>query len=177
LSSVFGAVKQNNGLIKVSSKLDSGTTFTIYFPRILSGEDYTIPAAEPLRDERCDGGVETILLVEDNDEVRSLLTTVLTDSGYKVLSAENGARALDVYNKNAGQFDLVVSDVVMPVMNGMELYRQLQKQNPEARVILMSGHTDQMVSIEDLDPARVNLLSKPFPTAKFTATIREALDA
>jgi PAS domain S-box-containing protein len=177
LSSVFGAVKQNNGLIKVDSKLDSGTRFTVFFPRVLDSVDYVVPPADQRRSDKVEPGVESILLVEDNDEVRSLLTTVLTDSGYTVMTAENGARALDVYDSHGGKFDLVVSDVVMPVMNGMELYRQLQKKNPEARVILMSGHTDQMVSVEDLDLNRVNLLSKPFPTAKFTATIREALDA
>ena len=80
---------------------------------------------------------ESILLVEDNEQVRSLLTTVLQDTGYQVETAENGALALDLYKKEESHFDLVVSDVVMPVMNGMELYRQLQQTNPEARVILI----------------------------------------
>jgi len=176
LSAVFGAVKQNHGLIKVHSKLGSGTTFQIYFPRAIAEIESEIKDAVSAAQEKTSHGCESILLVEDNPEVRSLLTTVLTDSGYQVVTAENGAKALDAYDTRHGEFDLVVSDVVMPVMNGMELYRQLQKKNPEARVILMSGHTDQIVSIEDLDPNRVNLLSKPFPTAKFTETIREALD-
>lgn len=177
LSAVFGAVKQNHGLIRVDSEPGKGARFRIYFPRAQyparddAGKLMPGPSAER------GTGSESILLVEDNEQVRSLLMTVLTDSGYQVKTAENGARALDLYRSGEARFDLVVSDVVMPVMNGMELYRQLQKTNPEARVILMSGHTDQMVSVEDLDLNRVNLLSKPFPTAKFTDTIREALDA
>lgn len=177
LSAVFGAVKQNNGLIKVHSKLGCGTTFQIYFPRATAEIDTEIMKATGDARARSIQGSESILLVEDNPEVRSLLTTVLTDSGYQVVSVENGAKALDAYDTRAGRFDLVVSDVVMPVMNGMELYRQLQKKNPAARVILMSGHTDHMVSVDDLDSNRVNLLSKPFPTAKFTETVREALDS
>ncbi len=176
LSAVFGAVKQNNGLIKVHSELGSGTTFQIYFPRATADIDTEIMQAAVDAAVKATEGNESILLVEDNAEVRSLLTTVLTDSGYQVVTAENGAKALDAYETRQGKFDLIVSDVVMPVMNGMELYRQLQKKNPRARVILMSGHTDHMVSVEDLDANCVNLLSKPFPTAKFTETVREALD-
>lgn len=177
LSAVFGAVKQNHGLIKVDSAVNEGTTFRIFFPRAVRNEDNLIQKQRDNQSQRHSSGVEKILLVEDNDEVRSLLTTILTDAGYAVQTAENGARALEVFDDFKDTFDLVVSDVVMPVMNGMELYRQLQKKKPDTRVILMSGHTDQMVSIEDLDLNRVNLLSKPFPTAKFTETIREALDA
>lgn len=176
LSAVFGAVKQNHGLIRVDSKPGSGTTFTIYFPRSAARSEQDRANSEVLRHQPRGECCESILLVEDNAEVRSLLSTILSDSGYQVQTAENGARALDLYTEQQAGFDLVVSDVVMPVMNGMELYRQLQKANPQARVVLMSGHTDQMVSIEDLDLKRVNLLSKPFPTAKFTDTIREALD-
>lgn len=177
LSAVFGAVKQNNGHIKVHSEVGSGTTFQIYFPRaFVELEADIVPAVANPESKTAVRG-ESILLVEDNAEIRSLLTTVLTDSGYDVMTAENGAKALDVYDNRNGDFDLVVSDVVMPVMNGMELYRQLQKKNPLARVILMSGHTDHMVSLEDLEANCVNLLSKPFPTAKFTETVREALDS
>lgn len=177
LSAVFGAVKQNNGLIKVDSTVNEGTTFRIFFPRAVRNEDSLIQKQRDHQIQKPSGGVEHILLVEDNDEVRSLLTTILADAGYSVQTAENGARALEMFVQNQGEFDLVVSDVVMPVMNGMELYRQLQKSNPDTRVVLMSGHTDQMVSIEDLDLNKVNLLSKPFPTAKFTETVREALDS
>lgn len=177
LSAVFGAVKQNNGLIKVHSEVGCGTTFQIYFPRATAEIDIEIMKSVADLAQKSVQGSESILLVEDNPEVRSLLTTVLTDSGYQVVTAENGAKALDAYDTRHGKFDLIVSDVVMPVMNGMELYRQLQKKNPQARVILMSGHTDHMVSIEDLDSNCVNLLSKPFPTAKFTETVREALDS
>ncbi len=177
LAAVFGAVKQNNGLIRVDSEPGRGTRFSIYFPRAeypQQLDDRTVPVTAAATGQTCN---ESILLVEDNEQVRSLLTTVLQDTGYQVKTAENGALALDLYRNEESHFDLVVSDVVMPVMNGMELYRQLQQTNPEARVILMSGHTDQMVSVEELDLKRVNLLSKPFPTAKFTDTIREALDS
>ena len=176
LSAVFGAVKQNNGLIKVHSKVGFGTTFRIYFPRAVVEIETEIMNLVAESQAKTRHGSESILLVEDNAEVRDLLTTVLTDYGYQVVAAENGARALDVYDSCSGAFDLVVSDVVMPVMNGMELYRQLHKKNPDARMILMSGHTDHMVAVEDLDSSRVNLLSKPFPTAKFTETVRDALD-
>lgn len=177
LSAVFGAVKQNNGHIKVHSEVGSGTTFQIYFPRALVEIETEIMHSVSEPETQVEHSGESILLVEDNAEIRSLLTTVLTDSGYDVMTAENGAKALDVYDTRNGEFDLIVSDVVMPVMNGMEFYRQLQKKNPLARVILMSGHTDHMVTLEDLDSNYVNLLSKPFPTAKFTETIREVLDS
>lgn len=177
LSAVFGAVKQNHGVIKVHSQPGHGTTFQIYFPRELVATDQQGLQADSKDCEKAGSAYESILLVEDNAEVRDLLSTILADSGYQVTAAENGAKALDAYENHKGAFDLIVSDVVMPVMNGMELYRELQKKNPDTRVILMSGHTDQMLVADELDSSRVNLISKPFPTAKFTETIRDALDS
>ncbi|MEQ8407875.1 MAG: response regulator [Gammaproteobacteria bacterium] len=176
LSAVFGAVKQNNGQIKVKSEVGKGATFEVYFPKA-EGEPESQQhnpgdAEQQLKVE----GSESILLVEDNEAVRNLLTTVLTELGYEVTVAINGAHALDVIDATDKPFDLVVSDVIMPKMNGMELYRELKKRSNDTKVVLMSGHTDQAICFQELNQGNINLLSKPFPSQKFAETVRDVLD-
>ncbi len=116
------------------------------------------------------------MLVEDNEAVRILLSTILKDLRYTVLEACNGEQALEIFNTLGNKIDLVVSDIIMPKMNGMELYRELQKIDITTKVILMSGHSEQAISLKELNKGNVRLLNKPFSVQKFAGTIRSLFD-
>lgn len=176
LSAVYGAIKQNNGHIRVLSALDVGTSFEVYFPRDGSNSQILKIKAEKNKLAELTPGSEAILLVEDNEAVRHLLATILKNLGYSVLEAANGVEALELFSANEGSIDLVVSDVVMPKMNGMELYRELQKIDISTKVLLMSGHTDQIISLEELGESNASFLSKPFPVQRFSDVVRDVLD-
>ena len=174
LSAVYGAITQNCGHIRVKSKEAKGTEFDLYIPRALEEEDYVIEDFSLCEASELKGS-ETILLVEDNLSVLNLLTAVLEGLGYQVITASDGVQALDAYYAAPGEVDLVVSDVLMPNKNGLELYHDLVTINPQIRVLLISGHTDQVVTIKDLERENLSLLSKPFPSRKFAEEIRTCL--
>lgn len=176
LSAVYGAVKQNGGHIRVLSAVGVGTSFEVYFPRDESNSQILKIKAEKNKSAELVSGTEAILLVEDNEAVRNLLATILKNLGYSVLEAADGVDALDIFNSSKGKIDLVVSDVVMPRMNGMELYRELQKVDISTKVLLMSGHTDQILSLEELGESNASFLSKPFPVQRFSDVVRDVLD-
>lgn len=176
LSAVYGAVKQNSGHIRVLSALGVGTSFEVYFPRDGSNSQILQIQAEKNRLIELAPGTEAILLVEDNEAVRNLLATILKNLGYAVFEASNGVDALEIFKGKEGKIDLVVSDVVMPRMNGMELYRELQKIDMTTKVLLMSGHTDQIISLEELGESNASFLSKPFPVQRFSDVVRDVLD-
>lgn len=176
LSAVYGAVKQNHGHIRVLSAVGVGTSFEVYFPRDGSNSQILKINAEKNKLPELTPGSEAILLVEDNEAVRHLLATILKNLGYSVLEAANGVEALELFNASEGNIDLVVSDVVMPKMNGMELYRELQKIDISTKVLLMSGHTDQLISLEELGGSNASFLSKPFPVQRFSDVVRDVLD-
>jgi len=176
LSAVYGAVKQNEGFIRVLSTVGVGTSFEIYFPRDNSNSQLLQIAAGEDRTAQKTTGNESILLVEDNEAVRNLLSSILRDLGYTVVEAFDGNHALEIFNGNEGKVDLVISDVVMPKMNGIELCRELQNIEIPVKVLLISGHTDQIVSIKELVGSNVSFLSKPFPVQKFSEVVRSILD-
>jgi CheY-like chemotaxis protein len=173
LSAVYGSVSQGKGHIAVESALGAGTSFYIYLPAVdliperIHVDSKEIEPVAVLRSK------ETILLVEDNLEVRFLLSTILKDQGYTVQEAEDGCAALEIFND---EIDLVVSDVVMPRLDGYELSKKLQAKYPELKVLLISGHTDQLVTLKDLNIHNLRLLSKPFPTHKLIQEVRLFLD-
>ena len=173
LATVYGIVRQSDGHVTVYSEVGRGTTFKVYLPRVLDGVP-TAPAevvrAAPPR------GSETVLLVEDEDGVRALAGYVLRDCGYEVLEARNGAEALRVAGGHTGQIELVVTDVVMPQMGGREVAERVAALHPEARVLFLSGYTDDAIVRHGILEEEVAFLQKPFTTAALARKVREVLD-
>ena len=171
LSMVYGTVKQSEGHITVYSQVGCGTIFEIYLPRV--------EAAAPIAPRRKPGttkGSETILLVDDEEGVRKLVHAVLDSGGYTVIEAANGSAALSIYEKNSHKIDLVLTDVVMPQMNGFELAAHLAERNPDLQVLYMSGYRDcPMTGTPGESPPA--FLNKPFTPGVLLAKVREVLDA
>lgn len=174
LSTVYGIVKQSGGWVRICSEPGRGTTVKIFLPELPEG---VVESEAPPLEVAVRGGSETILLVEDQAEVRRLALDVLSGYGYQLLEASNGAEALDVAERYSGKIDLLLTDVVMPVMNGRELVERLGPQRPEMKVLYMSGYTEDVIARSGvLDPA-VAYLPKPFPPERLAAKVRQTLDA
>jgi two-component system, cell cycle sensor histidine kinase and response regulator CckA len=167
LSTVYGAVKQSEGQVTVYSQPDCGTIFEIYLPRVPESD------VEPVR-KSLSKGSETILLVDDEDGVRSLVQAVLKNNGYDVLEANNAAAAIEAFEKNSHKIDLVVTDIVMPLMSGFELARELSSRSPGLRILYMSGYREN-ASMPG-EPVRA-FLHKPFTPDALLLKVREVLDA
>jgi PAS domain S-box-containing protein len=173
LSTVFGIVKQNRGFIKVESEVGEGTTFRIFFPA-LPNHEY-VQTAVPLQLAQL-SGIETILLVEDEAQIRDLASTALENAGYTVLTAANGQEALHKSRQYPGLIHLMITDVIMPGMSGPELTRHLMVQRPSTRVLYISGYTDGELSRSEFKTDQQTLLRKPFTPALLTTTVRRLLD-
>jgi signal transduction histidine kinase/FixJ family two-component response regulator len=173
LSSVYGTVQQSGGRIFVSSRVGEGTTFSIYLPRI-----EIVPSYETARTVSGDSnhGSENILLVEDESSVRHMLREALQKAGYKVWEAANGAEAMGQWGARIGEIDLVVSDIVMPVMNGLRLAEELRSRRPEIKVVFMSGHSMELINNQSLPDPAPDLLQKPFGPQVLVRKVREVLD-
>ena len=156
LATVYGIVKQADGHVMVDSETGHGTTFHVYFPRV---EGEIAPESSVELEKPVSGAAETILLVEDQDGIRNLLSVILRANGYSVLSAQNGLHALTVLEKHQGPVDLMISDVVMPQMGGRELAAALAKTHPETKVLFMSGHVE---NIHELISPGHAFIDKPF---------------
>jgi hypothetical protein len=167
---VYGTVKQNEGYITVYSQVNCGTIFEIYLPRV---EPATV--VPPARRATAAKGSETILLVDDEEGVRKLVSAVLHNGGYTVIEAANGSAALAVYEKNAHKIDLVLTDVVMPQMNGFALGQELGGRNPDLQVLYMSGYRDNPINSPPGEPPKA-FLNKPFTPGVLLAKVREVLD-
>jgi PAS domain S-box-containing protein len=163
LATVYGAVKQADGHITVFSQPDCGSIFEVYLPRAAQ------PAPEPVR-RRSPKGSETILLVEDEDGVRRLCCAILQANGYDVLEAGNGAAAIAAYEKNAHKIGLLLTDIVMPQINGFELAKKLGDMSPALKILYMSGYRQSGET-----PAA--FLHKPFTPDALLAKVRDVLDA
>src|ERR1019366_1401637 len=176
LSMVYGIVKQSGGFIFVDSQPQRGTAFRAYFPRVDGRED-AAAAQDSLGLPRADRGRETILLVEDETILRRLARQYLETQGYKILEAEDGAAALQIVDGYKGTIDLLLSDVVMPGMNGRELAAHVSKLLPDLRVLYMSGYTENAVGQDGTLDAGINLLQKPFSLPALKDRVREVLDS
>jgi PAS domain S-box-containing protein len=176
LAAVYSAIRQNDGSINVRSKPGEGTTFTIHLPRVYTTADGLPPGTQEAAATGDSPGGETILLVEDDREIRSLLSTMLVGKGYRVLEASDGNMALEVFGRERVPVDLLISDVVLPQLDGYGLSRQLQTLDNELKVMLISGHTDQLVSLQELDSRNLRLLSKPFSPSRLVQEVRTFLD-
>ena len=172
LSTVFGIVKQSGGHIWVYSELDHGTTFKIYFPRV-NAEQRRASVGQMATTPR---GSETILLVEDEDQVRALATKVLQRQGYEVFHAHDAAAAIALAKKHEGRIDLLLTDVVMPKMSGRELVEKLGPTRPDMKVLFMSGYTDDTIVHHGVLGAGVAFLQKPITPDTLARKVREVLD-
>jgi PAS domain S-box-containing protein len=173
LSTVYGIVKQNNGFINVYSEPGKGSTFRIYIPRF-EGISTDAHADIPLLPERSAG--ETVLVVEDELPVLKLTQRILERLGYKVLPANSPAEAIRLAKEHAGKIDLLITDVVMPEMNGRDLANQLLSTNPELKQLFMSGYTANAVAHRGVLEEGVYFLQKPFSTIDLAAKVRKALN-
>ena len=177
LATAYGIIRQSSGHIAVTSTPGVGTTFDIYLP-MLDGEANppSRAAKSQPRQYQAGRGHETILLVEDDASVRSLASQMLTRDGYGVVEATNGAEALDTVRAWNGNVDLVVTDAMMPVMNGGELAEALATEYPRVKVLFMSLYTGDDIVKRGADSRRA-FIPKPFTTADLTEKVREVLDA
>jgi two-component system, cell cycle sensor histidine kinase and response regulator CckA len=170
LATVYGIVKQSGASIWVYSEPGLGTSFRIYFPRV--EEQAEVPMDLPVTGA-LEAGTETVLVVEDEELVRKLIAEELSRRGYRVLTAPNGVDALTLARTHEGRIDLVVTDVIMPEMGGLELTQRLTALLPGIRVVYMSGYSERAVT-DDVGPWP--LLQKPFSTGALAGKIREVLD-
>jgi two-component system cell cycle sensor histidine kinase/response regulator CckA len=174
LATVYGIVKQSGGNIWVNSELGKGTTLKIYLPRVDKTSKLPEPGAAPAEVLR---GSETVLLVEDDEMVRALAQTILERYGYHVLAARNAHDALRLAQEGPGQIHLLLTDTIMPVMNGPELAKRFRSIRPETKVLFMSGYTDKViVNTAALEPGTA-FLQKPFTPQTLTHKVREVLNA
>ena len=171
LSTVFGIIKQSGGEILAESTPNSGTTFRIYFPQ---GE--TAPQDANKDKDKSVRGHETVLLVEDEDIVRRLGERALVENGYKVLTAANGQEALKVLEQHAKPVDLLVTDVVMPGMNGRELAQEIARRNMASRTLFLSGYMDDAIVPHGVLEPGLAFLYKPFSPTVLLHKMREVLD-
>jgi two-component system, cell cycle sensor histidine kinase and response regulator CckA len=171
LSMVHGVVRQSGGFIRATSAPGEGTTIAIHLPQVAEA---VTPAS--VETSTGPGGAERILVVEDESVVRSLVRRALEEAGYQVYQAPNGAAALDYVLANPGQIDLVLSDVVMPRLNGLDLMARLKEEVPRLPVLLMSGYsTDEVNRRGGVEPG-VTILSKPITPLMLTEAVRRRLD-
>jgi len=172
LSTIYGIVKQNNGFIWVYSEPGKGTIFKVYLPNVKDAEPEE--KEQPPVDDP--GGFETVLIVEDDDNLRKFAQKALQQHGYKLLVAENGKDALKVCKEYDGQIDLMITDVVMPKMGGREAADRLQPLYPQMKVIYMSGYTDNAIVHHGVLESGLNFLEKPFSPEALVRKARETLD-
>lgn len=172
LSTVYGIVRQSKGHVWFYTEVDKGTTFKIYLPRV---QDGAVEVKEEKSSDFLTKGWETILLVEDEDAVRASTKAILTLCGYNVLEANDGLSALDVCTNYKEPIHLVLTDVVMPRMNGSELASRLAKTLPNTKIIFMSGYTDDAIIHHGVLEEGINFIEKPFTPDALARKIREVL--
>jgi CheY-like chemotaxis protein len=175
LATVYGVVKQSGGYIAVDSEKGKGASFSVYLPRLEQPvADPVAPLAAAPMNTR---GTETILLVEDAEPLRKLAEMFLKESGYRILSAADGQQALQTARQHPGPIHLLLTDVVMPGMNGRVLGERLAPSQPGMKVLYMSGYADSFIAGHGVLESGTHLLHKPFTQETLTCKVRELLDA
>jgi PAS domain S-box-containing protein len=173
LSTVYGIVKQSNGFIWVYSEPGQGAAFKVYFPRtegVASGLKDEIDLEEMAR------GFETVLVTEDEPSVRNLAVRILRERGYTVLEASNGEEALRVVREYHGEILLILTDIIMPGMNGKELVAKLQAMHPKMKALYVSGYTENAIVHQGILDSGIAFLQKPFTVRNLARKVREVLD-
>jgi CheY-like chemotaxis protein len=173
LSTVYGIVKQSGGYISIDSEVGRGTTFKIYLPRV--DEEAGAMEVSP-RPSALLPGRETVLVVEDDNQVRSVAAMVLEISGYDVLTAANGGEALLLSEQFKSKIDLLLTDMIMPGMGGQELSKRLLRLRPGTRVVYMSGYSENANIHHGVIEEGSDFIEKPFSPEVLTRRIREVLD-
>lgn len=174
LATVYGVVKQNNGFVNVYSEPGQGTTFTIYLPRYVGNgvQVQTENLKEPVM-----GGQETILLVEDDAAILDMTMMMLEGMGYTVLAANSPDKAIRLAKEHAGEICLLMTDVIMPEMNGRDLAKNLLSLYPRLKYLFMSGYTADIIAQHGVLGAGVSFIQKPFSIQELAATVRKVLDS
>ncbi|MFO7748582.1 MAG: PAS domain S-box protein [Desulfobacteraceae bacterium] len=173
LPTVYGIVKQNNGFINVYSESGQGSTFKIYLPRLV-GDENSVRQVSGKKEAA--GGTETILLVEDEPSILRMTRMMLEKKGYTVLSAATPAEALEKAKSHSGTIDLLMTDVVMPEMNGRDLSGKINDLYPDIRLLFMSGYTSNVIAHQGILDDGVAFIQKPFSMADMTVKVRKILD-
>lgn len=172
LSIVYGIIKQHTGFITVYSEPGIGTVFNIYLPVSMSDIEKTEPAEiKPFR-----GGTETLLLAEDDEDVRNITRTFFEEFGYKVISAKDGEEAINKFIENRDNIKLAILDVIMPRKNGKEVYDRIISERPDLKVLFVSGYTADIINHSGLLQEGVDIISKPVSPAMLLKKVREVLD-
>ena len=172
LATCYGIINQSGGDVRVYSEPNCGTTFKVYLPQV--GEPNGVKTSQ-VNSDTLPAGTEAVLLVEDEKVVRKLAATVLRECGYQVQEAGNPLEALALIDGGA-EFDLVVTDVIMPHMSGKELYDKIKARSGEAKVLFISGYTDDALANLGVLDGELAFLEKPFSPARLARKVREVLD-
>jgi DNA-binding response OmpR family regulator len=168
---VHGIVEKNKGYIEVESEPGQGCVFRVYLPLVQ-------PVAKPpLRERREGAGGETVLLVEDNPEVRAIIGEILRGERYHVLEAADSEEGMHWFNRHSGEIRLLLVDVVMPGRGGVELYREIRTHNSGVRVLFMSGYPEEQIRSRGVLANDVAFISKPLSPAELLSRVRGVLDA
>lgn len=175
LSVVTGIMEQHHGFVNVRSEPGKGTTFSLYFPAY-TGKNVTVSTPEQ-SDDNVDGGHETILIVEDEEMLNELLTTILKSKGYDVLRAWNGRQAVEIYRQNKNRVSLVVSDFGLPSLTGNEVLTWLKEVNPDVRFVLATGYIDPGERASLIENGTREIIMKPYRPADLLNKVRKVLDA
>jgi CheY-like chemotaxis protein len=172
LSMIYGIIRQNNGFIGVASTPGKGTVFDIYLPR-----DTGPPVPDPEIGRRTtSGGTETILVVEDEAAILEMVRDMLENMGYQVLTANTPARALDIGKAHPDKISLLMTDVIMPEMNGKDLARRLTAAHPGLKTLFMSGYTADVIAHHGILEENVAFIQKPFSMNELAKRVRDVLD-
>jgi DNA-binding NtrC family response regulator len=171
---VFGVVQTHKGFIDVESEIGKGTTFRLYLPASQVAEPISVKDEETL--ENIPGGTETLLVVEDEEMLMMTLQMVLVDKGYNVLSARDGLAAVNIYKERKNDIALVLTDLGLPKITGMEECAEIQKLNPAVRIIVATGFLDPEMKSEFLKAKIQHFLYKPYDLKKVLKEVREVLD-
>ena len=174
LATVYGATKQNNGFVNVYSELGIGTTFTIYLPRYIGNTDQK---SAKNQSQPAPMGLETILLVEDETAILNMVKMLLDKQGYSVLAANTPKEAVRLAGEQTGEIDLLITDVIMPEMNGKDLAYNLMSINPKLKCLFMSGYTADAISHHGVLEDGVNFIHKPFSLPDLAVKVRKVLDS
>jgi CheY-like chemotaxis protein len=173
LATVYGIVKQSGGHVRVESELGLGTSFEVCFPRTVAAAETEVTPAPGT----ATSGTETILIVEDDPHVREVTVRSLRAGGYRVLVAGNGGEAFDLAALEPNPLKLLITDVVMPGIDGRTLADELRRRIPELRVLFVSGHAEEFIGKHGVLEPGIELLPKPFTGSSLLARVRVVLDA
>ncbi|MBN1515080.1 PAS domain S-box protein [Candidatus Sumerlaeota bacterium] len=173
LATVYGIVKQHEGIIQVHSEPGAGSVFKVYFPVAKHRKS----SIQPLKTEKPVNGGETILIAEDESMIRDLIQGILESAGYHVLAVSNGRQAVDLFRKHDRPIDLLLLDACMPAMDGKETFETIKAIQPAIRAIFISGYSNTIISEEYLSQEDLILLEKPFNSEQLLQNVRKMLDA